>query len=69
MGLDVLRALGKQPDAVRAWSDELTDMTGEDTRITAELRSLQAQLHWRKSISLSLTRAGANTKSDAQIAG
>jgi putative acyl-CoA dehydrogenase len=45
MGLDVLRALGKEPDAVRAWFDELADTAKDDTSITAELRLLHAQLH------------------------
>jgi putative acyl-CoA dehydrogenase len=45
MALDVLRALAKEPDAVRAWFDELADTAKEDTRITAELRLLHAQLH------------------------
>lgn len=45
MCLDMLRALGKEPDAAQALLDHLVDAAGEDHHLLAEVHALQALLH------------------------
>ena len=41
MGLDMLRALGREPDALAALARHLTDRLGDDTRLQSPLAALQ----------------------------
>jgi putative acyl-CoA dehydrogenase len=45
MGLDMLRAIDREPDARDALTEHLTDRLGDDTRLLPHLNALQAAWH------------------------